>query len=94
MKNNIHAAINQDKDRFLTPQEVADTLKIQKQTLSVWRCRGRGPNFISIDGGRILYQESDVLVWLESKKVICTHQTYSRTPETTSLSLTSRINNQ
>lgn len=59
--------------KLLTPEQVADILQIKVQTLAVWRCRRKdSPNYISI-GGKVLYHESDVLAWLESKKVICTH---------------------
>lgn len=39
-----------------------------EQTLARWRHEGRGPAFIK-SGSRVLYRGSDVLAWLESRRV-------------------------
>ena len=58
-----------NKPNLLTTQEAADYLGISAGTLAVWRCLSRYPlPFLRI-GRNVRYQESDLLAWMESRKV-------------------------
>lgn len=67
MKNTNMEIGKNDFPELLTPQDVADRLKISKNSLAVWRCRQQGPTYINV-GRRILYPLPDLLVWLEQRK--------------------------
>ena len=47
-----------DDESLSLPQEAADHLRMQKQTLANWRCQGGGPAFTRV-GNRILYRLTD-----------------------------------
>lgn len=54
-------------EQFLKPEEVASWIKVSEKTLAVWRCEGRYKlNFVKV-GGRVLYPQSEVLKFLESR---------------------------
>lgn len=55
------------EDRLLQSQVVADRLDIHVDTLKRWRGRGWGPRFITLDGGQIRYQESEVARYLNMR---------------------------
>jgi excisionase family DNA binding protein len=57
------------KPRLLTTDEAAEFLGVSAGTLAVWRCvaRYRLP-FVKI-GRSVRYDESDLLAWMESRKV-------------------------
>lgn len=44
---------------YLTPEEVAERLRLSPRTLSNRRAKGKGPNSIRIRGGRVRYPEAD-----------------------------------
>jgi predicted DNA-binding transcriptional regulator AlpA len=54
------------KDRMLDTKEAAAFIGIGVSTLYQWRTEKRGPRYIDL-GKRIIYRESDILLWLESK---------------------------
>lgn len=48
---------------LLTPQEVANRWRVDVKTLSNWRVKGRGPQFVKLGGGRntrVLYRPEDI----------------------------------
>lgn len=54
---------------MLTPEQTADLLAIEPQTLAVWRCNRRYDlPFVRI-GRRIRYRRADVLAWIERNTV-------------------------
>lgn len=56
-------------DRLLTPDEVAELLRVKPDTLRVWRYyRDRGPSFVKV-GSAVRYRESDVERWLAAQTV-------------------------
>lgn len=58
------------RERFLTPEEVAEWLDTSVQTLATWRCVKRYPlPFVRL-GRLIRYRESDVLAFCESRLVM------------------------
>lgn len=58
-----------DKHRLLTPNEAAKFLGVSAGTLAVWRCVARySLPYVKV-GRKILYEEADLLTWLESRKV-------------------------
>jgi excisionase family DNA binding protein len=52
------------KDSYLTPDEVAERMRITRGTLANWRSRGKGPKFIRF-GQRILYSEQQISRFIE-----------------------------
>lgn len=52
---------------LLTPEEVADALRLKVGTLRSWRYRGEGPPYIKVAGSHQLvrYPAADFRSWLE-----------------------------
>lgn len=55
-------------DEYLLPKQVSQLVCVAEQTLAVWRCDGVGPSYYRV-GRAIRYKKSDVLAWLESRRV-------------------------
>jgi Helix-turn-helix domain len=51
-----------------TPDEVAAYIRRPPRLLADWRSRGRGPDYIKIEGGQIRYDWSDVRAWLARQR--------------------------
>lgn len=51
-----------------TPKEVAEYLGVKEQTLRLWATRGKGPQWIKVEGVR-RYRWSAVERYLESRTV-------------------------
>jgi excisionase family DNA binding protein len=49
---------------WLTRDEVADRLRVPKQTLAVWASKGTGPRFAKF-GRHVRYRLTDVTAWEE-----------------------------
>jgi predicted site-specific integrase-resolvase len=54
-------------EKFLKPEEVANWIGVTEKTLAVWRCEGRYNLMFVKVGGRVLYPQSEVLKFLESR---------------------------
>jgi excisionase family DNA binding protein len=50
-------------EEFLSPEELADLLKVSRRTVYYWRARGTGPPTHKV-GGALRYRRSDVEAWL------------------------------
>ena len=53
---------------YMTPPETAGVLRIEPQTLALWRMKGKGPPYRRLGTGRfarVLYRRVDVLAWIE-----------------------------
>lgn len=50
---------------LITPDELAETLKITVTTLQSWRCDGQGPEYIKL-GKQVFYRLTDVKDWIAS----------------------------
>jgi predicted DNA-binding transcriptional regulator AlpA len=59
-------------DELLTTEEVADWLKVSRQSLEIARSRGTGPRFVTISPRRIRYRRGDVKAWLKSRSHLST----------------------
>jgi len=57
---------------LLTPEEAAELIRIETDTLNKWRFEGRGPRFIKL-GSSVRYRRSDLATYLDQ-------QTYSKSP--------------
>lgn len=51
-------------EKLLDTEETAKILGLARQTLDVWRVRGRGPRFIKV-GRAVRYRESDLQSYLD-----------------------------
>lgn len=51
---------------FMRDCELAKELNIKQSTLTIWRCRGRGPSFTKI-GRTCWYKRADVDAWLATQ---------------------------
>lgn len=59
---------------FITTSELSDMLRIKKNTIERWRTNRICPIPWTKIGGRILYQEQDVLDYLATQKRTSNHQ--------------------
>lgn len=53
-------------NRFLTPKELADLVRVPVRTLESWRLRGGGPPFARI-GKHVVYDKVDVDLWINER---------------------------
>ncbi len=63
--------MNTDPDRkMMTPRDLAvdPEIRIPEKTSANYRCSGVGPAYHKI-GRRILYRRSDVIAWLNARRV-------------------------
>lgn len=51
---------------LMDPIATAAFLKVRVDTLSLWRFKGQGPDYLKV-GRRIRYRVSDLKNWLESR---------------------------
>jgi predicted DNA-binding transcriptional regulator AlpA len=56
-----------DRERFLTTAEVASWLNVPEGTLRWWRHTGYGPKAFRLGQRKVMYRESDVTAWLNSR---------------------------
>ncbi len=52
---------------YLTPQQLAEQLKVTRRTLSRWEVQRLGPPRVVV-GRQIFYKLTTVLAWLESRE--------------------------
>jgi hypothetical protein len=50
---------------YFTDETVALVLCLEKQTMAKYRCEGKGPKFLKLNG-RILYRKQDVLEFVNT----------------------------
>ena len=67
----IIASSGGDSDKLLSTKQLADRLGVSVQFLEIGRSRGRGygPEFERLSPRCIRYRWSDVLAWLEERKI-------------------------
>lgn len=54
---------------LLTTEQAGEYLAVSPETLRTWRCRGRGPAFVSISARSVRYRVSDLKTWADSHLV-------------------------
>ncbi len=54
-----------DRDKLITPTELADYLGVAPKTLRQWRYLGTGPDGIRV-GGHVRYRPEAVRAWLHA----------------------------
>ena len=59
-------------ETMLTTDEVASILRVERQTLALWRCTGSVPLKFSRVGRRVLYNRADVMALLEQRSATST----------------------
>lgn len=57
-----------DKDRLLTPQQLANMLNLPIASIYDMRYRGTGPTAIKISGKALRFRLSDVEAWLRDRE--------------------------
>ena len=55
------------KQEFYTPDEVAELLRVKKLTLANWRNKGKGPKYIKI-GNMVRYLIDDVKEFMKGNR--------------------------
>lgn len=58
-----------DPAKYYRPQDPELRILGAIQTLARYRCEGIGPDFVKLNGGRILYKGEALNAWLESGTV-------------------------
>lgn len=53
---------------LLTTEQAAAELRVSKQTLEAWRCRGEGPPFFRVGRRRVAYTREDLHIWLAGRR--------------------------
>ena len=53
--------------KLITSSQLAERLGLKSQTLSKWRTKGSGPDFVRLHGD-IYYEEAVVQKWLDSNR--------------------------
>lgn len=56
-----------DGDRLMTPDEVADLIRITAAQLAQWRYEGNGPTFVKV-GRSVRYRRADVLAYITDRR--------------------------
>jgi len=54
--------------RYFSTREVASLLGYSPQTLRNWRYLGIGPRYVRLNRSRVVYEESELLRWIERPK--------------------------
>lgn len=62
----MNERIQRANRRLMTGAEVSAMLRTPLETLRYWRGLGRGPKSIKL-GRRVLYDEADVIAWLDGQ---------------------------
>ena len=55
-----------EENKLLTTRQAAEYLNLSEKTLSMWRCKGTGPEFIK--RGKVFYLRQDLDIWLQQAK--------------------------
>lgn len=55
-------------DDLLTPEEVAERLRVHRATLTAWRVRGEGPTWTRLGARAVRYRLSDVEAYLRERE--------------------------
>jgi predicted DNA-binding transcriptional regulator AlpA len=66
MAGNVLGFVAHHRKAFLTPDELAAFLRVNRCTLQQWRNQGQGPRFLKLGHHTIRYLRSSVLAYLES----------------------------
>lgn len=61
-----HEMIMAVKSALMTEADLADYLRLSKQTLRNWRVQGKGPKFVKISGRAVRYRITDICAWSEN----------------------------
>ncbi|MFL7905034.1 helix-turn-helix transcriptional regulator [Azospirillum argentinense] len=58
-----------EEERYLTEREVAELTRLSTRTLQRLRQNGKGPAFIRLSARRLVYDRSDLEVWIKAQVV-------------------------
>ncbi|WP_425408222.1 helix-turn-helix transcriptional regulator [Hyphococcus sp.] len=62
--------------QLLTESEAADVLGVSPRTLSNWRCRGGGPDYVKMGSKAIRYRLDDLNEFIDDRRQNNTSQDY------------------
>ncbi len=65
-------------DRLISPSHVSMGLGVTEKCLSTWRHDGKGPLFVKMANGRIMYWLSEVVKWLGNSQFNSTAEAYNQ----------------
>ena len=61
-------------ERWLTPKEAGDFLRVSLSWLAKARMRGDGPPYVKLPGRSIRYSETALLLWMRAHQRLSTSQ--------------------
>jgi predicted DNA-binding transcriptional regulator AlpA len=64
-----------EKHLLINENEVAEITGISRGTLSRWRCAGKGPTWVKLEG-LVRYYLSDILSYIEARKVLSVEESH------------------
>ena len=76
------------QEELLDNEQTAALLGIKPNTLEIWRCRGKGPEFVKMGDtpqAPVRYRHSVVMDWL-SRQSFASTSAYSSTPSSNTIS--------
>jgi Helix-turn-helix domain len=56
-----------EPEELIESGETAKLLRVKAETLTAWRCHGRGPTFVKV-GRKCFYRREDIAVWLSGQR--------------------------
>lgn len=54
---------------YVDDRRVSEMIGVGRQTLANWRGQGKGPRYVKLEGRLVRYALSDVIEFMESRKV-------------------------
>ena len=54
--------------KYWTADELAEMLRVKRDTVDQWRFRGQGPRFIRFGKKSIRYSHQDVMDWIKKRE--------------------------
>jgi predicted DNA-binding transcriptional regulator AlpA len=57
---------------FINETDLAEMLRVKKETVQQWRLRGHGPKYVKVSGKAVRYRLKDVEQFLKRRTRQCT----------------------
>ncbi|MDN5698715.1 MAG: helix-turn-helix domain-containing protein [Kocuria sp.] len=59
-----------EHDHAVMPNEAARFLGVATKTLANWRADGKGPQYVRLEGGSVVYVRDDLETYRDSQRVL------------------------